>query len=155
MGILPRRIGPGLIDSLPQTMLQCNSDAAGANWYAGKRGDERKSSPDAADSAVQPTYPGMLGRRAAGFNREGYMSLEGLLIFLLIGLIAGWLAGQIMRGGGFGLVGDIVVGVLGAFIGGFLLPRIGLAIGGGFVADVINALIGAIILLFVLRLIKR
>jgi uncharacterized membrane protein YeaQ/YmgE (transglycosylase-associated protein family) len=83
------------------------------------------------------------------------MTLEALLIFLLIGAIAGWLAGQIMKGGGFGLVGDIVVGVIGAFIAGFLLPRLGIHLGSGFIEEVINALIGAVILLFVLRLIKR
>jgi uncharacterized membrane protein YeaQ/YmgE (transglycosylase-associated protein family) len=86
---------------------------------------------------------------------ETNMSVEGLLIFLVIGAIAGWLAGQIMSGGGFGLVGDIVIGVIGAFIGGFLLPRLGLYLGSGFIAEIINALIGAVILLFILRLIKR
>ncbi len=83
------------------------------------------------------------------------MSLEALIIFLIVGAIAGWLAGQIVRGGGFGLIGDIVVGVIGAFIAGFLLPRLGIHLGAGFVADVINALIGAIILLIILRLIRR
>ena len=59
-----------------------------------------------------------------------------LIIFLLVGLIAGWLAGQIVRGGGFGLIGDLVVGVIGAFIGGYLLPRLGLHLGTGFIAEV-------------------
>lgn len=78
-----------------------------------------------------------------------------LLIWLAVGAIAGWLAGQIMKGGGFGLVGDIVVGIVGAAIAGFLLPKIGLYIGGGLLGTIINAVIGACILIFVIRLIKR
>ncbi len=75
--------------------------------------------------------------------------------WLVIGAIAGWLAGQIVSGGGFGLVGDIVVGIIGAVIAGWLLPRVGLYIGGGFIAEIINAVIGAVILLIVVRLVKR
>ena len=78
-----------------------------------------------------------------------------IIIWLVIGAIAGWLAGQVVSGGGFGLVGDIVIGIIGSVIAGWLLPRVGLFIGGGFVAEVINAAIGAIILLLVVRLIKR
>ena len=70
------------------------------------------------------------------------------------GAIAGWLSGQIMRGGGFGLVGDIIVGDVGAAIAGFLLPRLGIDIGGNIVGAIINALIGACLLLFILRLLK-
>ena len=78
-----------------------------------------------------------------------------IIIWLVIGAIAGWLAGQIVKGGGFGLVGDIVVGIIGAVIAGWLLPRVGLYIGGGFIAEIINAVIGAVILLVVVRLVKR
>ena len=78
-----------------------------------------------------------------------------LILFILIGLAAGWLAGQIMKGGGFGVVGDIVVGVIGAVIGGFLFQRSGVYAGGGLLWSLIVATIGAIILLFVLRLFKR
>jgi uncharacterized membrane protein YeaQ/YmgE (transglycosylase-associated protein family) len=78
-----------------------------------------------------------------------------IIIWLIVGAIAGWLAGMVVKGGGFGLIGDIVVGIVGAFIAGWLLPRIGLFIGGGFIADVINAFIGAVILLVIIRLIKR
>jgi len=60
-----------------------------------------------------------------------------------------------MKGGGFGLIGDIVVGIIGSVIAGWLLPRVGIYIGGGFIAEVINALIGAVILLFIVRLVKR
>ena len=82
------------------------------------------------------------------------MSLEGLILFLLIGLIAGWLAGRIMRGGGFGLAGDLVVGIIGALLGGWLFGLLGLS-AGGFLGQLIVALVGAIVLLYLLRLIKR
>ena len=82
------------------------------------------------------------------------MSLEALLVILFVGLIAGWLAGQIVRGHGFGLVGDIVVGVIGAFIGDWLLPRLGVHIGVGLVASIFDATIGAIVLLVILRLVR-
>jgi uncharacterized membrane protein YeaQ/YmgE (transglycosylase-associated protein family) len=74
--------------------------------------------------------------------------------FILIGLVAGWLAGVIMKGGGYGVVGDIVVGVIGALIGGWLFTRMGVA-AGGLLGAIIVATVGAIILIFLLRLIKR
>jgi uncharacterized membrane protein YeaQ/YmgE (transglycosylase-associated protein family) len=70
-------------------------------------------------------------------------------------LIAGWLAGVLVKGGGFGVIGDMVVGVLGAFIGGFLFTTLGVSSGGGMIGSIIVATIGAIILIFILRLIKR
>ena len=82
------------------------------------------------------------------------MTLTGLSIFLLIGAVAGWLAGQIMRGGGLGLLGNIVVGVIGALIGGWLFGALGIAVG-GLIGSIIAATVGAIILLALLRLIKR
>ncbi len=76
-----------------------------------------------------------------------------LIIFLVIGAVAGWLAGQIMRGGGFGLLGNMIVGVLGAIVAGWLFAG---HIPGGFpIADIISAALGAIILLFVIGLVKR
>ena len=83
------------------------------------------------------------------------MDPVGILILLAIGAIAGWLAGQIMKGGSFGLLGDIIVGIVGSAIASFLLPKLGISIGGGILGSIINATIGACILLFVLRLIKR
>ena len=74
--------------------------------------------------------------------------------FILIGLVAGWLAGVIMKGGGYGVVGDIVVGVVGALIGGWLFTRMGVA-SGGLLGAIIVATVGAIILIFLLRLVKR
>ena len=83
------------------------------------------------------------------------MALEAILIILVVGAVAGWLAGLIVRGMGFGLIGNIVVGIVGAFIAGWLLPRIGIVIGGGMVASIINATIGAVVLLVILGLIRR
>ena len=82
-----------------------------------------------------------------------HLSNEGVLIIVLVGLIAGWLAGQVMRGSGFGLIGDLIVGLLGALIGDWLLPQLHIHIGVGIVALIINAFIGAIILLVILRLV--
>ncbi len=74
--------------------------------------------------------------------------------FILIGLVAGWLAGQLVRGGGYGLIGDIIVGVIGAVLGGFLFSTFGVATGGGLLGSLIVATVGAVVLLFGLRLIK-
>jgi uncharacterized membrane protein YeaQ/YmgE (transglycosylase-associated protein family) len=75
--------------------------------------------------------------------------------FIIVGLIAGWLAGVIMNGGGFGVIGDIIVGIVGALLGGWLFSTMGVSTGGGLLGAIIVALIGAIILIFLLRLIKR
>jgi uncharacterized membrane protein YeaQ/YmgE (transglycosylase-associated protein family) len=83
------------------------------------------------------------------------MDPQSIIIWLVIGAVAGWLAGQVVAGGGFGLIGDIVVGIIGAVVGGWLLPRVGILIGGGIIAEIINAAIGAIIVLLVVRLVVR
>ena len=83
------------------------------------------------------------------------MDVQTLLVFLIVGAVAGWLAGVIVKGHGFGLVGNIIVGIIGAFLAGWLLPMLGIAIGGGIVAAIINALIGAVILLVIIGFIKR
>jgi uncharacterized membrane protein YeaQ/YmgE (transglycosylase-associated protein family) len=75
--------------------------------------------------------------------------------FIIVGLIAGWLAGVIMKGGGFGVIGDIIVGIVGALLGGWLFSTMGVSAGGGLLGAIVVALIGAIILIFLLRLIKR
>ena len=84
-----------------------------------------------------------------------HMSGESLLIILLIGAIAGWLAGQIVQGTGFGLIGDIIIGIVGAFIASWLFPQLGIHLGAGIVAAIIAATIGAIVLLVIVRLIRR
>jgi uncharacterized membrane protein YeaQ/YmgE (transglycosylase-associated protein family) len=83
------------------------------------------------------------------------MSGEGLLVILMVGLIAGWLAGKIVRGTGFGFIADIGIGIVGALIGAWLLPRLGIHLGTGIVAAIIAATIGAVLLLIILRLVKR
>ena len=72
-----------------------------------------------------------------------------------MGLVAGWLAGMLVKGGGFGLIGDLVVGVIGAFLGGWLFSTLGASAGGGLLGGIIVATVGAIVLLFIVRLVKR
>ena len=83
------------------------------------------------------------------------MGPQSIIVWLIVGAIAGWLAGMVVKGGGFGLIGDIVVGIIGAVIAGWLLPFLGINLGSGIITAVIDAFIGAVILLVILRLIKR
>lgn len=84
-----------------------------------------------------------------------HMTAESLLVILLIGAIAGWLAGLIVQGTGFGLIGDIVIGVVGAFIASWLFPQLGIRLGAGIVASIVAATIGAVLLLVIVRLVRR
>jgi len=83
------------------------------------------------------------------------MGLEQTIVFLVIGGVAGWLAGLILKGGGFGLVGNIVVGILGALLGGWLFKVLKISIGGEWVGPIVTATVGAVILLFVIGMIKK
>lgn len=87
-----------------------------------------------------------------GANGMGALAGHGIVVWLIVGAIAGWLAGKVVRGGGFGLLGDIAVGIVGSLIAGYLLPRLHVSLGIGFFRAVIDAFIGAVILLVVLRL---
>lgn len=80
--------------------------------------------------------------------------MHGLIWFVLVGLVAGWLAGVLMKGGGYGVIGDIVVGILGAVLGGFLFGSLGIG-ANGFLGLIIISTAGAVILIFLLRLVKR
>jgi uncharacterized membrane protein YeaQ/YmgE (transglycosylase-associated protein family) len=82
------------------------------------------------------------------------MSSESLLVILFVGLVAGWLAGKIVRGTGFGIIGDIIVGIAGAFIASWLFPKLHITIGSGLVSEIIYSAIGAIILLLIVRLVR-
>ena len=82
------------------------------------------------------------------------ISNEGILVILFVGIIAGWLAGKLVRGTGFGLIGDLIVGIGGALIASFLFPRLGIELGTGIVSEIIYSAIGAVILLLVVRLVK-
>lgn len=82
------------------------------------------------------------------------MTVSALIWFLLVGLIAGWLAGQVMKGGGYGVVGDMIVGVIGALLGGWLFGMLGIS-AGGLIGSIIMAFVGACVLIFLLRVIRR
>src|SRR5216117_2926947 len=82
------------------------------------------------------------------------MSNEGLLVILFVGLVAGWLAGKIVRGTGFGIIGDILVGVAGALVASLLFPRLGIHLGSGLISEIVYSAIGAILLLLVVRLVR-
>jgi uncharacterized membrane protein YeaQ/YmgE (transglycosylase-associated protein family) len=84
-----------------------------------------------------------------------HMSNESILVILFVGLVAGWLAGQIVRGTGFGIIGDILVGIAGALIASLLFPRLGIHLGSGLISEIIYSAIGAIILLLVVRLLRN
>jgi uncharacterized membrane protein YeaQ/YmgE (transglycosylase-associated protein family) len=83
-----------------------------------------------------------------------YLSNESLLVILFVGLVAGWLAGKIVRGTGFGILGDIIVGILGALVATWLFPKLGIRLGTGLVSEIVYSAIGAIILLLVVRLLR-
>lgn len=83
-----------------------------------------------------------------------HLSNQSLLVILFVGIVAGWLAGRFMAGGGFGLIGDLLVGLIGAFVGDWLLPQLGIHLGTGVVAAIVNAFIGAVVFLLVLRLLS-
>ena len=85
------------------------------------------------------------------------MPIDGasIITWIIVGGIAGWLAGLLVQGGGFGVIGDIVIGIVGAIIAGYLFPAIGIPLGAGIVAAVIDALIGAVVLILIIRLVRR
>ncbi|MEP6837390.1 MAG: GlsB/YeaQ/YmgE family stress response membrane protein, partial [Bradyrhizobium sp.] len=83
-----------------------------------------------------------------------YISNESILVVLFVGLVAGWLAGKIVRGTGFGIIGDILVGIAGALMATFLFPKLGIHIGTGLVSEIIYSAIGAILLLLIVRLVR-
>ena len=116
---------------------------------------ERRSPPpwSVEESVIKEAlrHKPFLGELKSG----GKMDVQALIIWLVVGAIAGWLAGMVVKGSGYGLIGDIVVGILGGLIAGWLLPQVGIVIGSGIIAAIIDAFIGAVILLIALRLIKR
>ena len=79
----------------------------------------------------------------------------GFLAWILVGLIAGWLAGQLMKGGGYGMVADIILGLLGGVLGGWIFGKLGISAGGGMIGSIIVAFIGAVILVGITRMLKR
>jgi len=83
------------------------------------------------------------------------MALHGIIFWLIIGGVAGWLAGTLVKGGGFGIIGDIIVGIIGAFIGGWLAGVLGISVGGGILASLVTATVGAVVLIVILRMVRR
>jgi uncharacterized membrane protein YeaQ/YmgE (transglycosylase-associated protein family) len=83
-----------------------------------------------------------------------HFSDQGIIVILLVGLVAGWLAGKIVRGAGFGIIGDIAIGIVGAFIAAWLLPKLHIALGTGLIREIINATLGAVVLLLIVRLVS-
>ena len=81
--------------------------------------------------------------------------MDSIIVWLIVGAIAGWLAGLIVKGGGFGLLGNIVVGIVGAVVAGWLLPYLGITLGGGIIAAIIHSAIGAVIVLVIISMVKR
>ncbi len=86
---------------------------------------------------------------------EGTSVLVALIVWIIVGGIAGWLASMLVKGGGMGLVGNVVLGIVGAVVAGWLLPAIGIGLGGGIIGAIISAMIGAILVLLVISLVKR
>jgi len=83
------------------------------------------------------------------------MDPVSILIWLALGAIAGFIAGQLMKGRGFGVVGNIIVGILGSFLGGFIFSQLGVSTGDGMLGSIFTAVIGAVVLLFIVGLVKR
>src|SRR6516225_7130332 len=100
-----------------------------------------------------------LARRARGCSESccrGGIAMEGLLVALIIGAVAGWLAGQIMKGSGYGLIGDIIIGVIGGFVGSWLWGVLKLPLIANFwVSAIVTSTVGAVLLLFVIKLVRR
>lgn len=84
-----------------------------------------------------------------------YMSTESILVILFVGIIAGWLAGKLVRGAGFGLIGNLLVGIAGALVATLLFPRLGIHLGSGLLSEILYSALGAIILLLIVGLIRR
>src|SRR5579863_2657304 len=108
-------------------------------------------------SARSGAWAGLTERlkSAIAWRRLKGATMVSFIVWLIVGGIAGWLAGQLFRGAGFGLIGNILLGVVGSLVAGFLLPRLGVVIGGGFIADVVDAAIGSIIVLAIASFFRR
>ena len=94
------------------------------------------------------------GARAQTGGIHMYISNEGILVILFVGLVAGWLAGKIVHGTGFGILGDIAVGIVGALIASLLFPKLGIRLGSGLVSEIVYSTLGAVILLLIVRLVR-
>jgi uncharacterized membrane protein YeaQ/YmgE (transglycosylase-associated protein family) len=151
--------------SLPHWLLRCNRNARVAGFVPALPAEEGRACETItpADSTGRTRYrahaamrnwggPAGAGPHTGGKNMP--FTGEGIIVTLIVGLIAGWLASKIVSGTGLGLIGDIVVGIIGAFIAAWVFPRLGIMLGSGIIREIIDATIGAIILLVVVRLVR-
>jgi uncharacterized membrane protein YeaQ/YmgE (transglycosylase-associated protein family) len=115
-----------------------------------------RRSPTEAGRSAEGTRVAEKACKYGGLNRryEERRDPMNIIWFLLVGLIAGWLAGTLVKGSGFGVLGDIIVGIIGALLGGFLFGVLGIS-AGGTLGTIIMATVGAVVLIFILRLIRR
>jgi len=88
-------------------------------------------------------------------REEAVIGVDSIIVMLIVGAIAGWLAGKLVQGFGFGLIWNIVIGIIGAFIGVWLLTKLNITPGSGFIGSIVNALIGSLVLLFIVGLVRR
>jgi len=107
------------------------------------------------EAGVQSRSAGQLPHAILAFKRQQGGSLMGFIAWIVVGLIAGWLAGKVMKGGGYGVLVDIILGILGGFVGGWIFGLLGIWPGGGMIGSIIVAFVGAVILVWITRLLKR
>jgi uncharacterized membrane protein YeaQ/YmgE (transglycosylase-associated protein family) len=112
------------------------------------------SAAEGLESRVAPAIHRRNRRRRVVKREQSMLGIESIIVFLIVGAIAGWLAGVIVKGFGFGLLGNVVVGIVGAFIAGWLFPQLGWGVGGGFFWAILHATIGAVIVLVLIRIIR-
>src|ERR1043166_862618 len=150
------RVRPGLFVVRTAPRAGASRDVSNsAQFWNGERRSQRVGRPNSPKGrADEPSAPACSGRATPRRTVRMTLSGESLLIILVVGLIAGWLAGQIVQGTGFGLLGDLLIGIVGALIGSWLLPQLGIHLGTGLVAAIVNATIGALILLLIIRLVR-
>src|SRR5664279_4902884 len=145
---MPTRMSPMMPKPVPRTILPASQPAI--------RPTNKITRMPSLEICIG-NFPLLVRAVTARTNRGEFpmqISNEGILVILFVGLIAGWLAGKIVRGTGFGIIGDILVGIAGAFVASLLFPKLGIVIGSGIVSEIIYSAIGAIILLLIVRLLR-
>ncbi|MGY3462184.1 ABC-type dipeptide/oligopeptide/nickel transport system ATPase component/uncharacterized membrane protein YeaQ/YmgE (transglycosylase-associated protein family) [Bradyrhizobium sp. LM3.4] len=152
----PLRCGPAPLPGA--TACGCGSGSGQGSKVCARGAGHHTVLIFARGSGEQHSHRIHPGSGSMGRSRRGtslmYISNEGLLVILFVGLVAGWLAGKVVRGTGFGIIGDIVVGIAGALVASFLFPKLGIHIGTGLISEIVYSAIGAVILLLVVRLVR-
>jgi uncharacterized membrane protein YeaQ/YmgE (transglycosylase-associated protein family) len=127
-------------------LWHCSSASAARSRHA-----PRKVDPNGWNRRTISTKVEVLSSQTGGNS----MGIESIIVWLIVGAIAGWLAGLIVKGGGFGLLGNIVIGIIGAVVAGWLLPTLGVHLGTGIIGAIIDSVIGGVVVLVIISLIKR